>query len=86
MGVAVGSAVGGGDGIGLAVGPGRGVGVLAGSGVGEVVVLLTPEAHADKTNSNEAITTKNPVGFISSHPRPHRVHSNIQPAQSLNQA
>ncbi len=64
VGVAVGSAVGVGDGIGLAVGPGRGVGVLAGSGVGGVVVLLTLEAHADKTNSNEAITTRNPVGFI----------------------
>ena len=67
VGVAVGSAVGVGDGIGFAVGSGGGVEVLAGNGVGEVVVLLTPEAHADKTNSNEAITTRNPVGFILRH-------------------
>jgi len=68
VGVAFGSAVGVGDGIGFAVGSGGGVEVLAGNGVGEVVVLLTPEAHADKTNSNEAITTRNPVGFILRHP------------------
>ena len=68
VGVMVASAAGVGDGIGFAVGSGRGVRVLVGNGVGEVVVLLTPEVHADKTNSNEAIATRNPAGFILSHP------------------
>ena len=54
--MAVGAGVGVGVGVGVAVGAGVAVGVdVGGIGVGGVVVRLTSDAHAAKTNSNETI-------------------------------
>jgi len=62
--VAVGAGVGVAAGTGVAVGTGTGVGVLVGTGVGGVVVLLTPEAQADRTNNKTATKRRDLVGFI----------------------
>ena len=53
-----------GAGLGVAVGVGAGLGVavgvaVGGIGVGGVVVRLTSDAHAAKTNSNETIAITN---------------------------
>ena len=53
-----------GAGLGVAVGVGVGAGVavgvdVGGIGVGGVVVRLTSDAHAAKTNSNETIAITN---------------------------
>ena len=56
MGVAVG--VDAGVAVGVDAGVAVGVGV-SGIGVGGVVVRLTSDAHADKTNSNETIAITN---------------------------
>ena len=68
VGVGTGVAVGVGVGTGVAVGVGCGVGVSAGAGVGGVVVRDTPEAHADRTNSNAAVAKRTLVNFILSDP------------------
>ena len=60
-GVAVGAGVG--VAVGVAVGAGVAVGV-GGTGVGGVVVRLTSDAHAAKTNSNEAMATTNLYDLI----------------------
>jgi hypothetical protein len=62
--VLVGAGIAVGGEMGFAVGSGRGMGVLLGAGVGGVVVLLTSETHADKTNTNTAITIRDLIGFI----------------------
>jgi len=64
VGVGVGTGVGVAVGTGTGTGTGTAVGVLVGRGVGGVVVRLTPEAHADKTNNSDTSKIMVLVGFI----------------------
>ncbi len=58
--MAVGAGLGVAVGVGVGVGAGVAVGVdVGGIGVGGVVVRLTSDAHAAKTNSNETIAITN---------------------------
>jgi hypothetical protein len=77
-GVGVGWGVAVGAGVGVAVGAGVAVGV-GGTGVGGVVVRLTSDAHAAKTNSNETMAITNLYDLINWTPQQPKIQADVKP-------